>query len=138
MSLTPSARQMIEDCYPQVLHAVSLALAAGLVAEDLLVLVLDTGSRVGADPGRLVCGILREELSELSDVPRHEMVERYEGGCTAGDPSEVHSRCLEMLLGPLRDHLEHPMLPGVLMVIAQRGSEVGVVSRLPGTGRYLQ
>jgi hypothetical protein len=137
MSKISSVIQMIEDCHAQALQAVSGAHAAGFPAEELCVLVLDTGSRVGGDPGLLIRGFQRDELRELSDVPREAMIERYENRCPHGDPSEVHSASLELLLGPLREFALRPVLPGELLVIAQHGTEVAAVARTLGSGRHL-
>lgn len=136
--MSPTIRRAVEIHHADIVRSVRRALAAGVPADRLVVLLLDHGARVGGEAGPMVCAFERDEFSELADCPREHVTSLFDTRCEEGDPSEVHAACLQLLLGPLRDHVEHAVLPGALLIIAQRGAEVGVVSRLPGTGRYLQ
>ena len=137
--MTPAARSFIQSQASDVAHALQLYFIQGVAPEEMIVLLLDNGSRIGAPPRPFVFMLPRNALEVMAsgdqvwfEVGDEPSAPRATLGRLPSSPTCV--RAVKLLVEEAGHFLRHAVPEGRALTIAKIGDElVEALFRPPGT-----
>jgi hypothetical protein len=130
--MTPAARTFIKSKASEIEEVLLPARLMGLPPEEFVVLVLDTGARVGTHPRPLVFLVQRAALAAL----RHAGASEARFDCDAPGVREIFggtqdggfgARATKILLDEASHLLDETVPPGRVLTIAKFGDELAAM-----------
>ncbi len=125
-------KHLLKDLRDDITEAVRPGLRAGLLPHEMIVMLLDSGARVGADPRPFIFMAERDSLRDIAD-PTTVAIEIDLGpvhNTTDGD--DLRARSARMLADRFGAQLRRKVPRDTLVVCVVAGSKTAVVAqRMP-------
>jgi hypothetical protein len=129
--MTPTARKFIQSQASDLDHALVPYRLAGMQPEELVALLLDTGTRIGAHPMPFILLMSRSELARFQHArATGEAIEADTIFGTASDTA-ANIRATNILLDEAIHLIASPIPPGRMLTIAKVRDELAVMQFRP-------
>ncbi len=121
--------RLVEDLREDIMEGVRLGLVSGTLPREMIVMLLDTGARIGTDPRPLVFTVEREAIDWMTDPATYYIEILRRGARPSVDPGLLRARALRILREKFGAQLDRDVDAETLVICVVVGDRTAVVDQ---------